>query len=445
MHVSVGTLLVLGMLGQGSDPGAAGSHPSAPDRFERSTVAPGVELWVWTLPDAPRQSAFVLLDTGFFDEPAGVPQGAHLAEHLALRTTDRDGLLVDGVHLNGETLGSVLRLEALGAPDAWPAIVERLPRWIRAASVEREVLAVECGRIAQEVASTAPAGFTGKWARAAWTQVLRHGAREVSLLGGPAVDEAVAGELLRRHVRSPRPCRIVVVGPRAAGDVRSDLASAFAGKADGDAVGESRPPSRDPAHGPSEPPAGDFAAVWDLPHAHVVEWYPLAGDDPLVGLRGELLASLLQASLARSDSARSGTFVEVAIERPLRTGPWLWISLAPRDDLSPEELRSALDRSLEWARETRGAKLLDQARAWSPSAAVPDFADLRRRMAGQPAADFLEAQVALNLALGELRTGLPSAAQEAARADQPAEAFEAWLRASLAPARRGTLWLRPRD
>jgi len=444
MHALVATFLAVALSGQPWEPGR--QTPRPPDPFVRSSVAPGVDLWVWSLPAA-RQSAFVLLDTGFFDEPAGVPQGAHLAEHLALRCTDRDGLVVDGVQLNGETLGSVLRLEALGMPEAWPRIVERIPRWLRAAKVEREVLAVERGRIAQEVASTAPAGHTGKWARAAWTQVVRHGAREVELLGGPAVDDAaLAEELLGRHVRAPRPCRVVVVGPRSASDVREDLMRAFAASVESGAVGESSPPPRVVANDPPAPPAGHFEAVWDLPHAHVVEWYPLAGADPeAVGSRGELLASLLQASLARGAIVRPGTFVEVTIERPFRAGAWLWISFAPRDELTRQELRSALERSLDWARGTPGAKLLTQARASAPDAAVPDFDDLRRRLAGNPAADFLEAQVALNLALSELRTGMSLPGQQSARAALRADAFEVWLRECLAPARRGTLWLRPRD
>ena len=81
---------------------------------------------------------------------------AHLAEHLAIRSTDPDTLEVDGVSFNGETQGSTLRLEAIGPPEAWPSMVARLARWMDAREVDADVLEVERGRILMEVASTAP-------------------------------------------------------------------------------------------------------------------------------------------------------------------------------------------------------------------------------------------------------------------------------------------------
>lgn len=415
------------------------------DPFVRSTLATEVELCVLHAPHAARQSLFAIYERGFFTDLKDMPQSAHLAEHLAIRSTDPDRLEVDGVLLNGETQGSTLRLEMIGLPEKWPAMTDRLARWMNALNVDPDVVEVERGRILQEVAATAPRGFTAKWAQAAWLQVVRYGAEEVRVGDGLVGTDANGGRrALGWHVRNARPMRIVVVGPREPETVRADLAEALKG-----APGWKSATSIGAfgvRHSTWDVPTGDHAATWDLPGPHVVEWYPLPGDGPDDRAAGEGVAELLRMALQGAGVAREGTFVAVTLER-MCIGTWgVWISFAPADDADPAEVRAALDGALARFLEQPGEKLAASLR-WSAKMQplVPDLAELRKQMAGGPGAEYFEAQIALNLADREARTGLTAVELRRLKLGLSAEALAEFAATTLRAENRGTLWLRPND
>lgn len=425
--------------------------PAPPATFVRCAPSPGVELLVLVAPEAPAQSLFVCFESGFFDDAPGAVQGAHLAEHLAVRATDPDALVAGTVHVNGETLGASLRLEALGRPTDWPDLVARVPAWLAARVDDPDLVALECGRIAAEVDATAPRGFTAKWALAAWTQVLRHGARHVRVRPDPERFGG-GGATLARHVTGVSPVRVVAVGPRSAEDVLGDFRAALA------AVGEASPPADPtappegdansgdavPPVGPPAPlPTGDVTATWDLPSTHYQEWYALEDDSVESRAVGTLLSAVLTTSLARADVLRPGTFPVVTLERPAPGRRAVWISLTPREGVRPEAVRASVARSVTWAAEAEPATLLRSALLAAPLAAPPDLADLRRRFGDRPGSDGLEAQVALDLVLTELRAGCPPEELRAAVDGLGAEEFARRARAVLRAERRGSLWLQP--
>ncbi|MFG0317727.1 MAG: protein kinase, partial [Planctomycetota bacterium JB042] len=260
------------------------------------TLGNGVRAAVVELPSAPSQAFFTILPLGLLADAPGEAQFAHLLEHMMIRSTDPDALEVDGLRLNGETNGRFLRLESIGPPDRWRTALDRHAGWLSARDVDPEVLAREKVRIAGEEEQTARNGYTGKWALAAWNQVVRHGLPHAAVHGDVA-DATV--EAVRRRLAAAVPIgdavRVVAVGPASAEEVLAALE---------ETIGAIEP--RDPAPAAAANPgdAVEHEATWDLDAFHHAEWYPLPDASAGDRLAAAVLARVLTIRLASAPDVR---------------------------------------------------------------------------------------------------------------------------------------------
>ena len=67
-----------------------------------------------------------------------------------IRTTDPEGLVVDGIRINGETMHSGMRLETIAPAAQWREALERHPQWLAARRFTATSLAREKRMIAGE-------------------------------------------------------------------------------------------------------------------------------------------------------------------------------------------------------------------------------------------------------------------------------------------------------
>lgn len=403
---------------------------AADDPLSRFELDGGVELAVLHLPDARRQGTLTFVDFGLLDDGPGRTQWAHLVEHALIHQrplTDEQRSL--GV--NGETRGGDLHLETICAPGRWREALALHASWLTFGGIGEEALEREVGRLLTEVETTEAGGFTGKWALAGAAQVLLHGAGEV-LLRGDVRDARPAELTVYVAQRVPlASVRIYTVGPAAPGDVRAALAPLVADRE------VSAPAPREELRPPAP---GDRTVPWDLTVAHHLELYPLEVEDAADRVAAEVLARLVWTRLAQELSPTATASVEEV--GPL--GPSLVVSLGGVTS-PPEELRERLDAVLEPFRAGEGLAFVPMVAAGlrRQYLSVPDLEPLREHFAGRPQADLLEAQVLLNLAGLEVRTGLLRDELADALGKVDAERVAA-LASGLDPAARRAVRLVPR-
>ena len=413
------------------------------DPFERRTLSNGVQLCVLRV-DAPRQAIFTFLPIGLYDDRPGEAQFSHLIEHMLIRGTDPDGLEVGGIRINGETTGDALRLETIGPVETWRDAAARHPRWLLERTFEADVLEREKGRIEGEERGTAANSATGKWAQAAWSQIVRADLEHAAVHGDVAeadVEGLRAAVAARVHLGAG--VRIVASGPVTLDELARALEQGFA------SAPEAVPASA--AAGALESPAHLFRpglreASWDLDAAHYMEWYPL----PDASAHDSAFALLLEnrvtmALMGAGHEALKGG--RALAETRLRTAGAraLMISVPVAEDVDLEALQAAIRAQLEPLRAEGAHQTLALAKmqyAFQLSAA-PDFAALRERFAGSPAADTIEAQTALTWSMLELSSGLSLPELHAALNSLELAAYGPVLTEALAEGKRCALMLAP--
>lgn len=419
--------------------------PPGEDPFERRTLSNGVELCVLQAPRAPRQALFTFLPLGLLRDGPGQAQCSHLVEHMLIRSTDPDSLRAGGILLNGETTGDLLRLETIGPVAAWREAAARHPRWLAARAFDGEALAREKVRIEGEEASTVPRAATGKWAQAAWSQVVRGGLEHAAVHGDVAA-MTLAGleELVAARVRVGPGVRIVASGPVGIDELAAFLEAAFDSvPAPADDGERSRARG---GEGTQLFRPGLREATWDLDAAHYLEWYPLPDGTPADAAFALVLEGRVGLALAGSGhTALKGGRALAGVRLRAPGARALSISVPVEHDVDVEALQAAIRTVLEPLRAEGAHETLALARMQYAFqlGAMPDFEALRARLAENPAADMIEAQTALTWSTLELTSGLTLPELHAALNALELEAYGPVLAESLAVDKRCALMLAP--
>jgi hypothetical protein len=448
------------------------------DPLDRRELSTGVRLHVLTVKDAPLQTFFAMVPTGLALDDAGRAQWSHLLEHLAIRTTDPEGLADGDIRFNGETGDACLRFDVHAPVAQAPLAAAKLCAWLSAHEFDPGSLATEQQKIAGELGATSPKGYGHKWATAAWAQVVRHGACEVTVQGDvdrATVDAAAAHA--DRVLRLGKEVAIYAVGPMAADDVSrlfdSHLASGGGLDSLANALGgnpraskTAPPPEETAARGATDPvlaaiprdaatglALGEHVATWDLPRAHVIEWYLLPDATPVERLAAATVSGVIGMALAQDRTLQpSGILALSSSEVSLPVGRVLMLSASLPDKVdagaSAAKARVAFRHAIEGLGKTLPFGSLDEVVAMTRqelAAGLPDLSALRRQMAGRPNADLVDAQVLLGLARREWALRLTISELSAAAQKLSAPALSELITGRLGAASANVVLLKPRN
>lgn len=416
----------------------AAGIPAEPTAEKDIVLDNGIRVTVIHVPGAKRQSTFTLLPLNLVNDAANRTQFSHLVEHMLIRSTDPDGLEVDGILINGETSSGSLRLETIAPPAKWRDALERHGKWLTASTFDAEVLEREKGRIDGEEESTIVRGFTGKWAEAAWNQVVRHGLTHAAAHGDVAdASVEMVAEYVRARVKTGPMVRVVTVGPVAIDETLAAVRKVF---------GEL--PRMDPVTPkPTRPvesvlAVGDHEATWDLPIHHYLEWYPVPGESEADRVRAYVAAMAVNMRLWRETRLKALGFNGMAGELTTPEGRWIVFSGSVASAEAIPEVQEIVRKSID-ALElgTANMTLLNLRTQFG---ALPDFEALRDSIGQRRGAEFFEAQVVLNLVMREEAFGMHRSKFGEAFAAVTGDQILETVRARLKKDRRSTLVLRPK-
>ena len=424
--------------------GIAGDGSAALIESELSCKA---RLSVLETSATPTQTFFALLPIGLADDAAGKTQWSHLLEHLLLRSTDPVGLSDGTIVFNAETMAAGMHLDVHAPLADAPRAAAKLCGWLRLSAIDPAVLAREKQNALAEVDSTSANGFTHKWAAAAWCQVVRHGAKSAAVRGdvAAATPEALL-EYAKSRVAIGPGLRIVAVGPMKATDVKALFERELGAPviaADPALPKASAPP---PA-APKKLATGDLAATWDLPAAHLLEWYVAPDAKPADRLAAMLVANQLTMALQSDPELQREKIVALASADV--------VAAEGRVLLLSASLADPTDRPVALAGFQRAIGKLGDAPMPGVSfeqyltmvkaelSGLPDFAAQRRLLAGRPGLELLEAQMVLNLATREQQGGLALAAMSDAAKTLDAKQLAEWRTRLFTAERASRLLLTP--
>ncbi|MFQ5506160.1 MAG: hypothetical protein ACE5F1_15410 [Planctomycetota bacterium] len=389
--------------------GLAPSAPAQDGQWTEFQLQSGIRVSVLEVEDAPKQSTFTFLPLGLTSDGPEKAQFSHLVEHMLIRSTDPESLEVRGIRMNGETTGNALRLETIADPEEWKAALGRHAKWLQARSFDAKTLEREKGRIQQEEQSTASAGYTHKWALAAWNQVARHQRSHAGLhadVAGASIQELE--DYVGKRLRLDRSVRIFTVGPRQAREIRKVLEAGF-GKA-GKSVPEAEPTSRPVKLDEKK----SNRATWDLPVAHYLHWYRVPSKTANERLAADLLARLVTVRLYReTELGKLGVRAMASVERLPGLGTFLLVSASLGTEASDARvaaveriLAEVVDQALEARGDVPSVSLMIRQLGFQAKVA-PDFRALRKSLGGRRGADLVEANVAMQTAYREIALQLP--------------------------------------
>ncbi len=377
--------------------------------WHRRTLDNGLSVLVVHVAQAPRQSSFTFIPLGLLHDEPGRAQFAHVLEHMVIRTTDPDGLQVDGIDINGETTGAALRLDTIAPPERWRPALERHARWLGARSFDATVLEREQGRIAGEESGTVVRGATHKWALAGWNQVVRHGAEHAAVhADAAAADVDVLADYAARYIGPGPGVSLVTVGPVAAEEVMDAIVEQF---------GELPRLEGDGAVRPAEVHGGDarhVEASWDLGARHLQIWYALPDRDAVDRAAAVVLGQLISIRLAQ-DSELAGLGVLAMADTQVVTpeGRYLMLSAGLPAGVDVDRVREQLIGVVAGLADREDGSV-----AWNFGVAMvrrqfagrPDFASARRAYAAQGldarTTDLIEAQMMLSLSMVGMQVGV---------------------------------------
>ncbi|MSR47976.1 MAG: insulinase family protein [Planctomycetes bacterium] len=429
------------------------------DLLERRTLASGVPLAVLQVKDASLQSFLAFVPTGLGHDAAGRTQWAHLLEHMLIRSTDPESLSDGDIRFNGETGDGSLRLDVHAPLAQAPQAAAKLCAWLRATDFDAEVLEREKKNIASEIASTTPLGYGHKWATAAWNQVVRHNRSVVSVQGD--VDAATVEAIVAHAANTLKPgssIALFAAGPMPADEVTRLFDAQFAG-ANATAAAAAAPVAAAPAATTADPAAesdglvhGEITATWDLPRAHLIEWYLLPDSMPEERLAAATLANALSMTLSQDPLLKqSGVIAMASADIVLPTGRVLQLSASLPEKSLPGDAASATRIAFRRALDGFGSRppfrSLDELVAMTRNelaAGLPDLTLLRKQIAGRPNAELMEAQLLLGIAHREWSSRLTLPQMVAASQQLDAAALSSLIADRLTPAQASVVLLLPR-
>jgi predicted Zn-dependent peptidase len=256
-------------------------------------------LRVRLVPVSSDKEVVVLLavKAGFFEEPAGKPQLAHVAEHLvvhAARPGSPESAAFDrwfaAGKANAETLASLMYFDLRVPADEISTALRLQAARLGAPSFSQDSLTTEIASTLKEIENLErpELGYTSKFADVAFIQVALHGQKRV------AIKERTRGYTLAdvqnywsRTFRCDR-ASLSIVGNFDAIAVRREVDATF---------GRIAAPSRPLYEAHPEINAGRRTAAWDLATRHVVIGWPVPpasdADHPALTLGAQMLMQRL--------------------------------------------------------------------------------------------------------------------------------------------------------
>lgn len=343
-------------------PAARAGSPVALDNGARLVVEP--------IPGTGAVAVIAAYATGFADDPAGLAQAAHLAEHLRVTAGDPDAL-AHGV--NAETLASLTYYDYALTPDGLERAFRTEARRLLNTNFTDADVAREVPRVRAEVdvVAASPGLFVGKFAAMAAAQVWRHGAEVAPVRLPEPPDAATMRAFVEAEHRIDR-LTIVVIG-----DADPEQAEALFRAHFGDLA----PSAAAAAVG--EPDFLGLPAMarvaWDVPAKVVLVALP--GAD--AGCRAELEALAARAGFALNQHAAVRSIVHSG--PGLASGPLpLFVGACLSPDADEHAALKLLHEALDAAAESTPAQARATAGFLSPVQATPS-AEAVRAMAGQVA------------------------------------------------------------
>lgn len=365
-------------------------------RSEPIVLENGATLIVRPTPGTGAVSVIASYATGFADDPPGLAQAAHLAEHL--RVTAALGDDAPGA--------SAARLNQLGAANAETLAAltyydfalppEHLALAFRTEAARLTALAITPGDIEREIprvraevdsVASSPGVFVGKFAAMAAAQVWLHGADRAAV----RVPESPEPQTMRGFIDDHhRPDTLTLI---VAGDVNADDAEALFREHLG-------PVPRSPEQAPAPPP--DFSKLpalrrvaWDVPAKVVLIALPT--DDTDAGAYLEALAARATFTLNQKEPVRS----TVASGPTAPVGPLpLFVGVCLRPDADEERAVALLHEALNAAAGTPAAQVRQTASFLTTPQPTPDAETVRAIAERTAAQRGLSPVVATGMILG---------------------------------------------
>jgi hypothetical protein len=405
--------------------------------------------------DAPRESFFAFLPCGLLADDAGQAQFAHVMEHMLIRSTEKSGLADGAIQFNGETGDITLRLDVDAPPKLAGDALRKLFGWLSTTEVDGDQLTAEKKNIALEIENTSRGGFTHKWALAAWNQVARLGQDHANVRGDverATVDQVEAA--IDEHVDLSK-VRIVAAGPLSLKQIQ-ELAEPLLAQANGlGALGGALSGLGAKRHEvdaakraqKGEPPlaTGDRVAKWDLPNAHLLAWYVLPNGGAEDAAEAFVLANVLALQLQHDAKLAGRKIVALAsADAAVPAGRLLMLSASLPSEADAKVALAAFDAALAALPASKSPTLDGYLSMFAAElSGLPDWKALRTRAGAGPAAEHVEAQVALTLALREIAAGHSIGELGAAFKKLTRARLEKTIAERLAAPKRATLLLTP--
>lgn len=234
--------------------------------LNRFALDNGVRVLHASLPEAERQSIFIFLPLGLARERAGQAQWSHLLEHMLIFGSGEEIAMDAEMMINGETLSNSMRLEIITVPARFEEAVATVGRWLSNESIDAAALEREKQKIAMEESHVTGNALTHKFAIAAWSQIVHHGAKTAQVHGN--VKDAVPARVEKAiitDVSINERMLVATAGPVDAETVKAALAKS---------IGTLEPrEALDTINGAPEPE--ERTGRWDLPQKHVFVWWQL--------------------------------------------------------------------------------------------------------------------------------------------------------------------------
>lgn len=426
---------------------------------ERIELDNGVVVLLERIPGLDRVGIETIYRVGFVDEPEGLPQSAHLLEHLSCKcATDSYeagkvwNMLNAGGVFNAETLASWTHFDYSVAPERVEQVLEIESERIRGLRIDPDTLKQEIPRCYREarMLQERPTRPVGKFAIMAALQAWRFGRDEALVVSG--LDKATPERIAAFHKQTYRPHRLIV---------------AISGSFDRDAVLEQVRRHLGSISPAAPEPARRFPDYTKLPRRTVLRWdlsvpcvfvcYPPPAEQAERVLL-TLFGNALNFQVGTDPKVRGLAASIQTTSNATPAGPLPVITLAAMKAGDPAKVGELLaQRTEETAAAMATPELLSQIRmsahllAKPLPAATADIQRLarragRRKRTSQPdAAGLVLLQRALNAGSAELLLG-PDREATLRKLDAIGpEAFKALIKHTFDPAHRSMTLLLPRE
>jgi predicted Zn-dependent peptidase len=328
-RVTLASTIFLSTLALGADPGP--------------TILPnGVRVVIEPDADAQAVAVLAIYDTGFIDDPSGLPQAAHLVEHLrctAATASYEPGVSFDRLNAIGnasaETLFDLTYYDSIVPPEELGFALAVEAQRLASLRVEASDVAREGPRAAAEIDAVlaSPMKFLGKFAQMAAVQAWYHGRSAVHLRTGLELTDHARLAALAGARHAPGALTLLVIGAVDEAAARREIDRHFADLPD------AAPVERAPLDLPNAPPR----VVWDIDARAVA----IAAPDPEVPEARAAMALLgVQLMLLTRTTEGVASAIASGPTCPVGPSPFHVIAIL-RDDADPQRVAGALAEQIE--------------------------------------------------------------------------------------------------